>query len=103
LVVPAQVLPLDPGTPATEGTAMTYLRAIRQPTLRWIATAALLASLAGLFLSQIGAADAADSASAVGSAPAGAATPNGGSRPTVVLVHGAWADSSSWDQVVARL
>jgi alpha-beta hydrolase superfamily lysophospholipase len=82
---------------------MTYLRAIRQPTLRWIATAALLASLAGLFLSQIGAADAADSASAVGSAPAGAATPNGGSRPTVVLVHGAWADSSSWDQVVARL
>jgi len=82
---------------------MTYLRAIRQPTLRWIATAALLASLAGLFLSQIGAADAADAASAVGSAPAGAATPNGGSKPTVVLVHGAWADSGSWDQVVARL
>jgi pimeloyl-ACP methyl ester carboxylesterase len=26
-----------------------------------------------------------------------------GSRPTVVLVHGAWADSSSWDGVVARL
>lgn len=24
-------------------------------------------------------------------------------RPTVVLVHGAWADSSSWDGVIARL
>src|SRR5205814_7927011 len=24
-------------------------------------------------------------------------------RPTVVLVHGAWADSSSWDGVVRRL
>ncbi len=26
-----------------------------------------------------------------------------GPRPTVVLVHGAWADSSSWDGVVRRL
>jgi pimeloyl-ACP methyl ester carboxylesterase len=26
-----------------------------------------------------------------------------GPKPTVVLVHGAWADSSSWDGVVARL
>ena len=26
-----------------------------------------------------------------------------GARPTVVLVHGAWADSSSWDRVVSRL
>lgn len=25
------------------------------------------------------------------------------SRPTIVLVHGAWADSSSWDSVVRRL
>jgi pimeloyl-ACP methyl ester carboxylesterase len=24
-------------------------------------------------------------------------------RPTVVLVHGAWADSGSWDKVIARL
>jgi pimeloyl-ACP methyl ester carboxylesterase len=85
-----------------EGTAMTYLRAIRQPR-RWIVTGALLASLAGLVLSQVGAADAAGSVSAVGPAAAGAATSNGGSKPTVVLVHGAWADSGSWDQVVARL
>jgi pimeloyl-ACP methyl ester carboxylesterase len=32
--------------------------------------------------------------------PAQAAPPR---RPTVVLVHGAWADSGSWDGVVARL
>jgi pimeloyl-ACP methyl ester carboxylesterase len=81
---------------------MTYLRAIRQPRLRWIVTAALLASLTGLLLSQVGAADAAGAARA-GSAPAGATTRHGGSKPTVVLVHGAWADSGSWDQVVARL
>jgi pimeloyl-ACP methyl ester carboxylesterase len=81
---------------------MTHLRTIRQPKLRWIVTAALLASLAGLVLSQVGAADAAGSATA-GAATAGATTSPGGSKPTVVLVHGAWADSGSWDQVVARL
>jgi pimeloyl-ACP methyl ester carboxylesterase len=35
-----------------------------------------------------------------------AATPSawhGTKKPTVVLVHGAWADSSSWDGVVSRL
>jgi hypothetical protein len=31
-----------------EGSAMTYLRAIRRPGLRWIVIAALLASLAGV-------------------------------------------------------
>jgi pimeloyl-ACP methyl ester carboxylesterase len=81
---------------------MTYLRTIRQPRRRWIVTAALLASLAGLVLSQVGAADAAGTTTA-GAATAGAGTAHGGSKPTVVLVHGAWADSGSWDQVVARL
>src|SRR6266511_3404727 len=81
---------------------MTYLRAIRQPRLRWIVTAALLASLAGLTLNQTGAAGAAGSAT-TGAATAGASTSHGGSKPTVVLVHGAWADSGSWDQVVADL
>ena len=75
---------------------------VRQPRLRWIVTATLLASLTGLLLSQVGAADAAGAARA-GSAPAGATTRHEGSKPTVVLVHGAWADSGSWDQVVARL
>src|SRR5215212_7039914 len=84
-----------------EGSAMTNLQAIRRPRLHWIVTAALLASLTGLVLSQIGAADAAGSTT--GAATARAGTPDGGSKPTVVLVHGAWADSGSWDQVVARL
>jgi pimeloyl-ACP methyl ester carboxylesterase len=37
-------------------------------------------------------------------APAGAArSVSDGTKPTIVLVHGAWADSSSWDAVVGRL
>jgi pimeloyl-ACP methyl ester carboxylesterase len=32
-----------------------------------------------------------------------AAPPPGGIKPTVVLVHGAWADTSSWDGEVAAL
>jgi pimeloyl-ACP methyl ester carboxylesterase len=28
---------------------------------------------------------------------------SGGPKPSIVLVHGAWADSSSWDAVVSRL
>jgi pimeloyl-ACP methyl ester carboxylesterase len=86
-----------------EGSAMTYLRANRQPRLRWIITVALLAGLAGLVLSQVGAGPVAAGPAAAGAARAGAATSQGGSKPTVVLVHGAWADSGSWDQVVARL
>jgi pimeloyl-ACP methyl ester carboxylesterase len=86
-----------------EGTAMTYLRAIRQPRLRWIATAVLVVSLTGLLLSQVGAADAAGSATAGTMARAAATTSHGEAKPTVVLVHGAWADSGSWDQVAARL
>jgi LPXTG-motif cell wall-anchored protein len=43
-------------------------------------------------------------ASATGrQAPPGLADPPPGARPTVVLVHGAFADASSWNQVVARL
>ena len=34
---------------------------------------------------------------------AGATTPARHSKPTVVLVHGAWADGSSWDGVVRNL
>jgi pimeloyl-ACP methyl ester carboxylesterase len=40
-----------------------------------------------------------------GSASMAAASPStlSASKPTVVLVHGAWADSSSWNDVVPRL
>jgi pimeloyl-ACP methyl ester carboxylesterase len=31
------------------------------------------------------------------------AAPTNPAKPTIVLVHGAWADSSSWDAVVTRL
>jgi pimeloyl-ACP methyl ester carboxylesterase len=41
------------------------------------------------------------SSSAVASAPA--APPSNGVKPTVVLVHGAWADTSSWDGEVSAL
>ena len=37
------------------------------------------------------------------SGPAHAAGHQGSPKPTVVLVHGAWADSSSWSGVVSRL
>jgi pimeloyl-ACP methyl ester carboxylesterase len=45
-------------------------------------------------------------AAAPGRAPAPAAAPaaaSHGARPTVVLVHGAWADSSSWTDVIIGL
>jgi len=32
-----------------------------------------------------------------------AAATSGGAKPTIVLVHGAWADTSSWDGVIQRL
>ncbi|NNG21621.1 alpha/beta fold hydrolase [Telluria aromaticivorans] len=35
--------------------------------------------------------------------PAGAAPAQEGGKPTIVLVHGAFADSSSWDGVTAKL
>ncbi|MET8954617.1 alpha/beta fold hydrolase [Streptomyces sp. NPDC004393] len=40
---------------------------------------------------------------AVGAAPAGAADATSDTKPTVVLVHGAFADASSWNGVVERL
>jgi hypothetical protein len=57
-------------------------------------TAAVIAAIAGLVipLSQIASAGASEAA-AVGDGP----------KPTIVLVHGAWADTSSWDGVIQRL
>ena len=35
--------------------------------------------------------------------PSGASPSSGRTKPTIVLVHGAWADASSWDQVTPIL
>src|SRR5215510_3972251 len=42
-------------------------------------------------------------ASAAGGATEGRSTAPEAPKPTVVLVHGAWADGSGWNDVVARL
>ena len=39
----------------------------------------------------------------IGGSPTAAAAPPDGVKPTVVLVHGAWADASSWDGEVSAL
>jgi pimeloyl-ACP methyl ester carboxylesterase len=74
---------------------MNLARAARPTRLRLIIIGALLAA-----------------ATLVGvTAQAAAARPTssrvfswgGGPKPTIVLEHGAWADASSWDKVIARL
>ncbi|MFJ7285689.1 alpha/beta fold hydrolase [Pseudomonas sp. NPDC099000] len=45
----------------------------------------------------------ASSAFALGTLNTAFATQNANEKPTVILVHGAFADSSSWNQVTARL
>ena len=72
---------------------MKIIRATRDNGLRFITTAAILA-IAGLLVpvSQIASAD-----------TAARSTAASGTRPSIVLVHGAFADGSSWDAVVSRL
>lgn len=67
---------------------------IAQPGRLRLIIAAVIMAVAGLVipLSQIASAGAAEAA------PAG-----DGPKPTIVLVHGAWADTSSWDGVIQRL
>ncbi len=48
-----------------------------------------------------GLAGSATAATAAGHAPSASAAP--APKPTIVLVHGAWADSSSWNAVVEQL
>ncbi|MFD4503732.1 alpha/beta fold hydrolase [Streptomyces sp. NPDC058457] len=59
---------------------------------RVLAASCVLVAAVGLFAS----------ASQVTAAPAAAATDTG-KKPTIVLVHGAWADASSWNAVMGRL
>ena len=69
---------------------LTYVarRARRRPS-----TAAALLAAAALVVASL--------TPATGSATAGGRS--GGAKPTVVLVHGAWADASSWSAVISRL
>jgi len=64
---------------------------IARPGRLRLMIAAVIVAIAGLVipLSQI--------------ASAGAADAGGGPKPTIVLVHGAWANSASWDGVIQRL
>jgi pimeloyl-ACP methyl ester carboxylesterase len=65
---------------------MRYLHVIHLTRRRVIAMAAAAVALTGLVIS---------------AGPANAGQP--GAKPTIVLEHGAWADASSWDAVIARL
>jgi pimeloyl-ACP methyl ester carboxylesterase len=70
-----------------------FTQAARRGKLRLMIIAAVLA-IAGLLIpvSQIASAG-----------TTGRSIPARGPKPSIVLVHGAWADSSSWDAVVRRL
>jgi pimeloyl-ACP methyl ester carboxylesterase len=80
------------GTPEKE-TTVNIPRIARPGRLRLIIAAAIVA-MAGLAIpfSQIASAR-----------TTGAAAPSDGPKPSIVLVHGAWADSGSWDSVTQRL
>src|SRR5258708_24973939 len=86
--------------PPAEGRPMSITRNASPARLRVIIVAAVL-PIAGLLFAagQAGSAHAA----AARTTHASTATWAGGPEPTIVLVHGAWADASSWDGVIARL
>ena len=73
---------------------MSFHRTLRPARLRTVAIAAILA-VTGLLVST--------SQMAFAHEVAAHATGTGGAKPVVVLEHGAWADGSSWDQVVRIL
>jgi pimeloyl-ACP methyl ester carboxylesterase len=62
---------------------------VRTPTNRVTALLAVLAAVAGLAL--------------LGTSNAATAHPAAGRKPTIVLVHGAFADGNSWAPVIERL
>ena len=70
------------------------LTRIAQPGRLRLVIAAVIAAIAGLLisLSQVASARTAEAAAA-----------GDGPKPSIVLVHGAWADTSSWDGVIQRL
>jgi pimeloyl-ACP methyl ester carboxylesterase len=77
---------------------VTIIPAARRTTRLVIAALAAVLAATALSISLTHAATA-GTRSPVAAQPAASAGP----KPTIVLVHGAWADSSSWDAVVSRL
>ena len=75
--------------------------AVRLTRPRLIILAAVLA-IAGLLFAVAGQTGPAHAATGR-AARAGAASWTSGPKPAIVLEHGAWADGSSWDQVVRNL
>jgi pimeloyl-ACP methyl ester carboxylesterase len=71
---------------------MRFTQAARRGKLRLMITAAVLA-IAGLLIPVSQIASAGTTSRSI---------PARGPKPSIVLVHGAWADSSSWDAVVSR-
>jgi pimeloyl-ACP methyl ester carboxylesterase len=70
-------------------------------TVAWMAVATIASGLVGCSSSGPSA-DATPSSQGAKAALEAASSPDG-PRPTVVLVHGAWADASSWDGVTRAL
>jgi len=80
---------------------MRHSFAARLTRPRLIILAAALA-IAGLLIAVVGQTGPAHAATGRAATPS-AASWGGGPKPTIVLVHGAWADSGSWNGVIARL
>src|SRR6516225_11225781 len=80
---------------------MPHFFAARLTRPRLIILAAVLA-VAGLLIAVAGQTGPAHAATGR-AARASAASWTSGPKPVIVLEHGAWADGSSWDQVVANL
>jgi hypothetical protein len=79
----------------TTGDSVKKIDPPRRRLFRWGGIVAGLAVGAGLAV--------AGSAAASASSPVTSRHAAFGSLPTIVLVHGAWANGSSWDGVVQRL
>jgi pimeloyl-ACP methyl ester carboxylesterase len=73
------------------------------PSWRSVLLTGGLSVLLGLFLANCGGPTEQDATPAAPAPAALAAPVNAASKPTIVLVHGAWADASSWNGEVDRL
>jgi pimeloyl-ACP methyl ester carboxylesterase len=68
---------------------MSYFRNLEQPRRRIFMMASVLVLVVALLLTAIG--------------PTGGVAQAQGEKPTIVLVHGDWADASGWNKVIERL